>query len=87
MTGHANVYVSAGKWRGESFDGRVRVNGRYRRRTVEFTAQTARAAFYRAYIARIGERLQEAREQAIRENAGLIAERILDVAEDDDTDA
>ena len=26
-------------------------------------------------------------EQAIRENAGLIAERILDVAEDDDTDA
>jgi hypothetical protein len=68
MTGHANVYVSAGKWRGESFDGRVRVNGRYRRRTVEFTAQTARAAFYRAYIARIGERLQEAREQAIREN-------------------
>ncbi len=26
-------------------------------------------------------------EQAIRENAGLIAERILDVAEEDDTDA
>ena len=26
-------------------------------------------------------------EQAIRENAGLIAERILDIAEDDDTDA
>ena len=26
-------------------------------------------------------------EQAIRENAGLIAERILDVAEEDDSDA
>ena len=68
MTGQANAYVSAGSWRGEKFDGRVRVAGGYKRRRTEFTSQTARAAFYRAYVNRIGERLREGREQAIREN-------------------
>ncbi len=68
MTTFGNTYVNAGFWRGEQFDGRVRVAGGYRRRRVEFTAQTARAAFYRAYILRIGERLQEGRAEAIREN-------------------
>lgn len=66
MTTQANSYVQAGTWRGEKFDGRVRVAGGYRRKRVEFTAQTARASFYRAYVVRIGERLQEGREQAIR---------------------
>lgn len=68
MITHGNTYVNSGSWRGEKFDGRVRVPGGYRRRRVEFTAQTARAAFYRAYIVRIGERLQEGRAEAIREN-------------------
>jgi hypothetical protein len=68
MTTHGNAFVNAGSWRGEQFDGRVRVAGGYRRRRIEFTAQTARAAFYRAYIVRIGERLQEGRAEAIREN-------------------
>ncbi len=68
MTSQANTYVSAGSWRGEKFDGRKRINGSLTRRRIEFTAQTARAAFYRAYIARIDERLREGREQAIRES-------------------
>ncbi len=68
MTTHGNIYVNAGSWRGEQFDGRVRVAGGYRRRRIEFSAQTARAAFYRAYIVRIGERLQAGRAEAIQEN-------------------
>lgn len=68
MTTHGNTYVNAGSWRGEQFDGRVRVAGGYRRRRIEFTAQTARAAFYRAYILRISERLREGRAEAIQEN-------------------
>ncbi len=75
MTAFGNTYVNAGFWRGEQFDGRVRVAGGYRRRRVEFTAQTARAAFYRAYILRIGERLQEGRAEAIRENDSQSAHR------------
>lgn len=66
MTSQAHVFVQTGSWRGEKFDGRVRVAGGYRRKRVEFTAQTARAAFYRAYVTRIGERLQEGREEAIK---------------------
>ena len=66
MTSQANIYIQSGSWRGEKFDGRVRVAGGYRRKRVEFTSQTARAAFYRAYIVRIGERLHEGREQAIK---------------------
>jgi hypothetical protein len=68
MTSQANVYISAGSWRGEKFDGRIRVSGGYKRRRIEFTSQTARAAFYRAYVTRIGERLREGREQAIKES-------------------
>ncbi len=68
MTTHGNFYVNAGSWRGEQFDGRVRVAGGYRRRRIEFTAQTARAAFYRAYILHISERLHQGRAQAIRES-------------------
>lgn len=68
MTSQANSYISSDTWRGEKFEGRVKVAGGYRRRRLEFTAQTARAAFYRAYVLRISERLQEGREQAIRES-------------------
>ncbi len=68
MTSQANAYVTSGSWRGEVFDGRVRVNGKITRRRREFTAQTARAAFYRAYILRIDERLRDGRNQAIQES-------------------
>ncbi len=68
MTSHANTFVSSGSWRGEKFDARIRINGSVTRRRTEFTAQTARAAFYRAYIVRIDERLREGREQAIKVN-------------------
>lgn len=71
MTSQANVYVNSRSWQGESFDGRIRVNGIKTRRRIEFTAQTARAAFYRAFIVRIDERLKEGRKQAIQESDRL----------------
>lgn len=54
-------FVASRVWVGETY---VAVENR-RRRTKEHTAQTARTAFYRAYIQRIGERLAEARRQAM----------------------
>ncbi len=66
QTGQA--YVTAGTWRGETY-----VAGRRDRRP--HTAQTARAAFYRAYVARIGERLEQARQETLRDRAVPRAQR------------
>lgn len=63
MVGSSTSYLASGTWRGETYV----VRGT-RRTRKEFTAQTARAAFYRAYVDRIGERLQEARDQGIAES-------------------
>jgi hypothetical protein len=54
-------FVTSRVWVGETY---VAVENR-RRRVKDHTAQTARAAFYRAYIQRIEERLAEARRQAM----------------------
>ena len=63
MVSSAAGYIAAGAWRQETY--LVRGSRRTRK---PFTAQTARAAFYRAYVDRIGERLQEARREGIRES-------------------
>lgn len=54
-------YVVSRVWSGETY---VAIENR-RCRVKEHTAQTARTAFYRAYIKRIEERLSEARRQAM----------------------
>jgi hypothetical protein len=71
MVEAAGRYLEAGTWRGESYQarGRARV-GRWSYPTIEtrvHTKQTARAAFYRGFIDRIGHRLAQAREEAVGE--------------------
>lgn len=63
MVASATSYIAAGSWRGETYV----LRGSWRARKP-FTAQTARAAFYRAYVERISERLQEARREGIQES-------------------
>jgi hypothetical protein len=58
-------YVSGGSWRGETY---LAAQGRGKRPALRpHTAQTARAAFYRAYVERIGERLEQARRDALEQ--------------------
>ncbi len=63
MVHSGQAFVTAGSWRAESY---VAVVPRSRRRERRpHTAQTARAAFYRAYVERISERLTQARNDAL----------------------
>ena len=63
MVHSSQAYVTGRTWEGETYIGVV---GRSRRRVRKpHTAQTARAAFYRAYVERIAERLSRAREEAL----------------------
>jgi hypothetical protein len=63
MVHSGQQYVTSRQWQGETY---VAVIDR-RRRTKEHTAQTARVAFYRAYIARMEERLTQARRQVMQD--------------------
>ncbi len=63
MVHSAQSYVIARTWEGETY---VASTARGRRGIRKpHTAQTARAAFYRAYVERMGERLAEARATAL----------------------
>lgn len=62
MVHSSQQYVVGRQWQGETYMAVVK----RRRQIKEHTAQTARVAFYRAYVQRIEERLAQAREQAIR---------------------
>lgn len=64
MTSSSQEWLKSGLWRGETYVAVQRVDGRRRRRTKEHTAQTARVAFYRSYVERIRERLEQARSEA-----------------------
>lgn len=65
MVDASQRYLVLGTWKNETY---LAVTGRPRRRVRRsHTAQTARAAFYQAFVARIDERLQEARELAVAE--------------------
>ena len=61
MTYAAQAWINLGTWRTESYLSRRKSGGRWSRSTKPHTAQTARVSFYRSYIARIEERLKEAR--------------------------
>ncbi len=63
MVHAGQAFVAAGSWRTETYLAAV---ARTRRREHRpHTAQTARAAFYRAYVERISERLEQARRAAL----------------------
>lgn len=61
MVHASQLYVTSKAWQGETY------RARGSREKKEFTAQTARAAFYRAYVSRIQERLTEAKDQGQKE--------------------
>lgn len=65
MTVSAQHWLNAGQWRQETYVATTCSHGIRRRATKPHTAQTARVAFYRAYVERIGERLLEVREETI----------------------
>ncbi len=67
MTTSAQQWLTLGTWRGETYVAVRRIDGRRRREVKPHTTQTARVAFYRAYVERIGERLDEAKAAATRE--------------------
>lgn len=67
MTTASQQWLAVGSWRGETYVAVQRVDGRRRRLTKPHTAQTARVAFYRAYVERIRERLDEARTEATKQ--------------------
>lgn len=60
MTASATAWLALGEWRADQYISR---DGRRK----PHTAQTARAAFYRAFVDRIGVRLREAREAVLAE--------------------
>ncbi len=71
MVDAAGRYLDSGQWRGETYRRVVRERiGRWsvpRVQEREHTKQTARAAFYRGFIERIGTRLQQAHDEAVAE--------------------
>jgi hypothetical protein len=60
-------WVKDASWRGETYVAVTRVRGRSIRNVKPHTAHTVRVAFYKAYIERIAERLQEARASVVKE--------------------
>lgn len=65
----AQGWISLGAWRQESYISVRRISGRSRQSVKPHTAYTARVAFYRGYVDRIRERLEEARSQALASDA------------------
>lgn len=61
----AQQWLSLGIWRSETYVAVTKQYGRTRRQTKVHTAQTARVAFTRAFVERIGERLDEVRRETI----------------------
>lgn len=64
MVQQSQEWLSTGAWRGTTYTRVERDGWRTKRVTRPHTAQTARAAFSRGFVARIAERLEEARERA-----------------------
>ncbi|MGA0209889.1 MAG: DUF2786 domain-containing protein [Candidatus Nanopelagicales bacterium] len=66
MATAAQRYLEGDEWKADKYRVRSRTPGLLV--TKKFTKQTARAAFYRAFVARIDERLKKAREAAVKEH-------------------
>lgn len=68
MLQSANSWVALGTWRGQAYLAPSRGQVRRRHETRPHTAQTAKVSFLRGFIARIEERLTQARAQAESES-------------------
>lgn len=74
MVGAANEYVSAGQWRGTTYQTVVDTGwGIERIEERPHTARTVRTAFYKAFAARIRVRLADIRDDAVRERENVDA--------------
>ena len=67
MTASANAWLTRGAWRADTYISREGWRKPH-------TAQTARAAFYRGFIDRIGSRLQQAREEVISRAESMVVD-------------
>ncbi|MDP2014007.1 MAG: DUF2786 domain-containing protein, partial [Actinomycetota bacterium] len=63
MINSGHRWVAQDSWRGDTYVAVTRVRGRSVRKVRAHTAHTVRVAFYRSYIERIGERLQQVRSE------------------------
>lgn len=72
MVASANAYLKVGSWKGEKYVSAERTMGGLRRVRKPHTSQTARASFYKAYVVRIGERLDSARSVVITEVSSVV---------------
>ena len=61
----AQEWLSLGSWQGETYLSQAKVSGRIVQLPKAHTAQTAKVSFFRAFIARIAERLTLAHDQAV----------------------
>lgn len=61
----ASTWIALGTWRGQVYLAPVRTGGRSRQVKRPHTAQTAKVSFLRGFIARIEERLSQARQDAV----------------------
>ncbi|MFA7322834.1 MAG: DUF2786 domain-containing protein [Candidatus Nanopelagicales bacterium] len=77
MINAGHRWVKQGSWRGDTYVSVMRVRGRAVRTVREHTAHTVRVAFYRAYVDRIGERLQETREAVVQAPSPRHSEQAL----------
>lgn len=73
MTAAAGGWLAQGDWRDDSYLSKEGVRKQH-------TAQTARAAFYRGFIERIGRRLADAREEVLAEARSREVDVAVDVA-------
>jgi hypothetical protein len=74
MTTSAQAWLATGVWKGETYVSSTRTMGGLRRLRKPHTAQTARASFYRAYVTRIGERMEQAKAEVVADVASTVVE-------------
>jgi len=77
MINAGHRWVAQGDWRGETYVSITRLRRRSVRKVRPHTAQTVRVAFYRAYIERISERLQQARTEVLVSQGATTASTAL----------
>lgn len=70
----AQQWLGLGIWRSETYVSVTKRYGRSFRQTKAHTAQTARVAFTRAFVERIGERLDEVRRETIERAVSVVGE-------------
>ena len=80
MTASANAWLALGEWRSDTYLSREGWRKPH-------TSQTARAAFYRGFIERIGRRLHQAREQVMAQAESMVVDLPVEISAETTTGA